>query len=89
MGFIILFIFIIIAGVAAIVISSFNKTDKNGIEYKVPNKTIIENNPKIGDDVKFWLNPKNRKINIYFKGSVSGQGKIRKKRIKRKNLQYH
>lgn len=76
MGFLILLVLFIIVIIAFVVIKAFNDTATKGIEYKVPEHTIIENNPKIGDEVKFWLNPINRKINIYFKGSVSGQGKI-------------
>jgi hypothetical protein len=46
------------------------------VEYFLKNKIIANNNPKYGDEVKFWLNPKNNIINIYFKGSIAGEGKI-------------
>jgi hypothetical protein len=71
--FFILLIIIIVIGVSGFAVSN---TNKNGIEYQVPKKTIKEYNPKIGDDVKFWLNPRNNNINIYLKGSVGGSGKI-------------
>lgn len=73
--FTVFFILLIII-VSIICISIFSNTNKNGIEYKVSKKTITEFSPKIGDDVKFWLNSRNNKINIYLKGSSGGQGKI-------------
>jgi hypothetical protein len=71
-----IFIIFIIIIVLAIVIKSVSNTNKNGIEYNVPKKLITTYNPKIGDDVKFWLNPRNNKIQIYVKGSSGGDGKI-------------
>lgn len=77
MGIIIIgFLLLIIVIVIGVGVYAVSNTNKNGIEYKVSKKLIKENNPKIGDDVKFWLNPRNNNINIYFKGSVGGAGKI-------------
>lgn len=73
---IIVFILLIILIVIGIGVYAVSNTNKNGVEYQVPKKTIKEYNPKIGDEVKFWLNPRNNNINIYFKGSVGGSGKI-------------
>lgn len=73
---ILLFILFIILIVVLIFAFAISKTNKNGIEYQVPKKIIKEFNPKIGDDVKFWLNPRNNKIHIYLKGSTGGAGKI-------------
>jgi len=73
---IIFFILLIIVIVIGVFVFAVSNTNKNGIEYQVSKKLIKENNPKIGDDVKFWLNPRYNNINIYFKGSVGGSGKI-------------
>ena len=72
-GIFIALIIIILLIVCSVI---FSNTKNNGVEYKVSKKIIQEYNPKIGDDVKFWLNPKNNKINIYLKGSSGGDGKI-------------
>ena len=62
--------------VALVCASIFSSTKKNGIEYQVSKKFIKEYSPKNGEEVKFWLNPKNNIINIYLKGTVGGSGKI-------------
>lgn len=77
MGTIILiFILLMILITILVCVSIFSNTQKNGTEYQVTKKFIKEYNPKIGEDVKFWLNPKNNIINIYLKGTVGGSGKI-------------
>jgi hypothetical protein len=73
---IIFFILLIIIIATGVCLSIFSNIKKNGIEYKVSKNFIKEYNPNIGEDVKFWLNPKNNIINIYLKGTVSGTGKI-------------
>lgn len=74
--FFFILILIIIIAVALVCASAFSKTNKEGVEYNVSNKVIKENNPKINDEVTFWVNPRNNRINIYFNGSVGGNGKI-------------
>lgn len=71
-----IFILLMILIVILIYVSIFSNIKKNGIEYQVSKKFIKEYNPKIGENVKFWLNPKNNIINIYLKGTVGGSGKI-------------
>jgi len=59
-----------------IVFNILKKSKEKGIQYKVGRKFILEYNPKLYDEVKFWNNGQNEIINIYLKGTSSGQGKI-------------
>lgn len=59
-----------------IINSIFKKTKKEGVPYIVGKKFIQEFNPKIGEELDFWHNTKNNTLNIYLKGTNSGQGKI-------------
>lgn len=76
MGYFLLFIFCFIFIMFIIIALIFNKSKTEGIPYKVGKKFIKEFNPKLNEDVKLWHNERTDEINIYLKGTVSGNGKV-------------
>jgi hypothetical protein len=76
MQYFLYFILFVVIIVLLIVKSIFNKTEKEGVPYKVGKKFINKFNPKIDEEVNFWYNERTQTIYIYLKGTGGGQGNI-------------
>ena len=50
--------------------------NRNDFEFKVTDSFIKKHEPRIEEEVKFWLNSKEDEVFIYLKGTGGGQGKI-------------
>lgn len=70
---IILVLFFIILFVIGSLTGTTNKED---FEFKVSNKFINKHNPKINEEVNFWLNSNEDKISVFLKGTTGGDGRI-------------
>jgi hypothetical protein len=49
---------------------------KGDYDFKVSKKFIEKHNPKIGEEVVFWLNSNEDKISVFLKGTAGADGRI-------------